>query len=230
MAALRDGDPDGAVALLDQCLNQGLTPWEALDRIVAPAMHRIGTLCARGVLSSVDEHLATVTCERALSGLYPMLLVQRPRSREPVLVAAVEGERHALAPRIIADVLEGQGYRVVNLGADVTAGALAAAVRRCAPELIALSLTVATGAPALERSIAVARSIRPDVLFLLGGQGIGPIWAEAGFPVAGGAEEVPELVADLLRDRPVMPRAVPTAPPPAVMPVAASELLAAGLR
>lgn len=225
VAVLCEGDPDAALALLDRCLSEGLSPWRALDQIVAPAMHRIGELCERGVLSSADEHLATVTCERALAGLYPSLLVERPRSQETVLVAAVEGERHALAPRIIADVLEGQGYRVINLGADVSDEILGAAVRRYAPDVVALSLSVSSGTGALERSIAVARSVCPDVLFLLGGQGVGPAWAQAGFPVADGAEAAVELVGALLRDRPAMPRSLPAAPPPAVMPVAARELL-----
>ena len=203
--SLRGGDAAGASEVLDHGLVAGISAATLIARVVAPAMHAIGNWWADGTLTVADEHLATATCQRALVGLYPSLLTNRPRSRERVLVAGVEGEAHELAPRVVADVLEGRGYDVIYLGPDVPAETLAEALTRHTPELVALSLTMASGAPLLGRSIAAVQSARPDVQLLLGGQGIDSQWARTGFPVATSADEAPRLVETLLRERPDMP-------------------------
>jgi diguanylate cyclase (GGDEF)-like protein len=203
--AIRHGDAGGASAVLESGLKDGISGTRLLSRVVPAAMHAIGSAWEAGEITVADEHLATATCQRAITWLYPSLLTHRPRSRERLLVAGVEGEMHGLAPRVVADVLEGRGYDVIHCGVDVPADALAEAVKRHAPELVALSLTMPSGVEALERSLAAVQAARPDVLLLLGGQGIAASWARAGFPTADDAEDAVRKVDALLRERPEMP-------------------------
>ena len=58
-----------------------------------------------------DEHVATVLSYRALLPLQEPLQIAPPRSRERVVLAAVEGQAHVLGLRMVADVLEGAGFR-----------------------------------------------------------------------------------------------------------------------
>ena len=88
------------------------------------AMGRIGELWEHGELTVADEHAATGLSYRALLPLQEPLQIAPPRSRERVVLAAVEGQTHVLGLRMVADVLEGAGFEVLYLGADVPSGAL----------------------------------------------------------------------------------------------------------
>lgn len=202
VAGLRKGSIVAASAVINAALSDGLSAEAVLARLVAPAMHMIGAMWEHGSVSVADEHLATATCERALQQLlYPAIVGDRPASGECVLVAGVEGDRHPLGARMVAHVLEGHGHRVVDLGVDTPAEALAQAIRRHEPDLIALSITLPAASQALEDSLAAALAVAPDTPILLGGQGVDPGLARRGFTVAGTVESAPVLVEALLRDR-----------------------------
>jgi methanogenic corrinoid protein MtbC1 len=83
----------------------------------------------RGLGAAVaDEHAATGLSHRALLPLQEPLQIAPPRSRERAVLAAVEGQTHVLGLRMIADVLEGAGFKVLCLEADLPCRALQAFV------------------------------------------------------------------------------------------------------
>lgn len=146
------------------------------SRVVAPAMHEIGALWEKGAITVADEHAATELTHRVLAGLRAPFSVEVAagsggESESPLaLLAAVEGERHALGLRMAADVLEDTGYRVIYLGADVPTGALLQSVEALSPDLLALSATMPDLAPVLEEAVDGVRREHPDLALLLGGQ------------------------------------------------------------
>lgn len=103
-----DGDVGSAIALED--LWNGLAAERDFLLLCAYPMSALddpsdaAAVVGDGTFTVADEHLATATCERALAGLYPSLLSHRPRSRERLLVAAVQ----SVAPGILL-LLGGQG-------------------------------------------------------------------------------------------------------------------------
>jgi MerR family transcriptional regulator, light-induced transcriptional regulator len=87
------------------------------------------------------------------------------------VIAAVEGELHALGSRVLGDMLEADGWSVLYVGAAVPTDALVALVRDRAPTVVALSTAVSTHLPALQD--AVTRPRAPDMrptFVLVGGQ------------------------------------------------------------
>ncbi len=205
-AALGESDAPLAADILWEGTDAGIGAATLLARVVTPAMHEIGRLGQAGELTVADQHLATAVCHRALAVFYPQLLTVRPRSRERIVVAAVEGEPHGLAPRLVADVLEGNGYEVIHLGSDVPVEALALSVERYDPAVVALSVTMPDRDDALERTILAIEQVRPQTLFMLGGQGIGTRWRRAGFPVTSTVEEAVGTADRLVTERPRMPQ------------------------
>ncbi len=203
-SALLAADARAATQILREALGEGEEPRRLIDRVLTPAMHQVGQGWAAGQLSIADEHLATVTCQRALTDLYPSLLSERPRSRGCVIVAGVEGELHAIAPRVVGDVLEGAGYDVIHLGTNVAASTLAETAVRVNASLVALSLTLGTNAASLRRAIAALQDASPACPLLLGGQGVDD-FADLGFPVARSVEDAVELAEHLITHRPPMP-------------------------
>src|SRR5688500_1213618 len=73
------------------------------EEVVRPALQEVGNLWYLNRLNVADEHLATATAEAAVAALYS-LFTWPPRGPR-ALIACVQGERHGLGARMIADLL-----------------------------------------------------------------------------------------------------------------------------
>jgi MerR family transcriptional regulator, light-induced transcriptional regulator len=145
--------------------------------VIAPAMHELGRLWDEGVITIADEHLATALTHRVLAALRPPEIFQQtfePGSAKPCAVlAAVQGEQHALGLRMAADLLEDGGYQVAYLGADVPTEALMQAVHALSPDLLGLTATMPSSAQHLEEVVELVSTEHPQLPLLIGGQGSG---------------------------------------------------------
>jgi diguanylate cyclase (GGDEF)-like protein len=171
--ALTVADAGGAGRVARQALGEGMGVAGLYQRVIAPAMWRIGDLWEQGAISVADEHLATALTHQAMAGIYGPSLGHKARPGR-ILMAAVEGEQHALGLRMAADVIELAGYETIYLGADVPTADLLQAVASRSPNLVGLSATMPSSIPALERTIAEIRRLNPNLIVLFGGQGAQP--------------------------------------------------------
>jgi MerR family transcriptional regulator, light-induced transcriptional regulator len=177
--ALRADDAPSAYRIAAGALQEGITIPALYQQVIAPAMHEIGVLWERGAITVADEHLATALTHRVLAALRPPIRAETranglDRAGGRVMLAAVEGEQHALGLRMAADVLEDRGFRTIYLGADVPTEALLRAVASLSPDVLALSATMPESAPTMERVAGEARSAHPRLSLLLGGQAAPP--------------------------------------------------------
>ena len=139
------------------------------QRVIAPAMWRIGELWEQGEISVADEHLATALTHQAMAGIYGPSLGHRVKPGR-ILMAAVEGEQHALGLRMAADVVELAGYETIYLGADVPTADLLQAVTARSPDLVGLSATMPSLVSSLDRAITEIQRVNPNLIVLFGGQ------------------------------------------------------------
>jgi methanogenic corrinoid protein MtbC1 len=178
LEALRAGDGPGAYRIASRALREGMGVPRLYQRVVAPAMHEIGKLWEAGALTVADEHLATALTNRVLSALRPPFRVDTGEAGTPtrgrVMLAAVEGEQHALGLRMASDILEDAGFQTIYLGADVPTDALLQAVRSLSPDLLALTATMSVLAPRLEEVSSSVRQAHPRIKLLIGGQAASP--------------------------------------------------------
>jgi excisionase family DNA binding protein len=143
------------------------------DRILAPAMTRIGAMWAQGVIDVAQEHLVTQRLSALLAELRGLLA--SPASGAPRATGgAPEGDPYVLPSLLVELTLLELGWHVLNLGPETPMSALAAAVRRHQPRLVWISITTQHPAPAfLEEYGALVdakRAARAGVI--VGGQGL----------------------------------------------------------
>lgn len=141
--ALCAGSSTGAEQVIDEALLAGVAPAAIHALIIDPAMVRIGELSESNAISVADEHLASAISHGVLIQLFDALTVADGRSRERVLLAAVEGQHHILGLRMVADVLDGAGFDVLFLGADVPVEALRGFVAVHQPPVIGHGFNIA---------------------------------------------------------------------------------------
>ena len=170
--ALRAADGAAAERVALECLQKGMGVEALYGRVIAPAMWRIGCLWEEGAITVADEHLATALTHRVMASVYGSSFGRATSRPGRILLAAVEGQRHALGLRMAADVLELGGYEVNYLGGDVPLDALLSAVGSRVPDLVGLSSTLVSDVSSLEAAVSELREAFADTPILLGGQGI----------------------------------------------------------
>ena len=149
LEALRRGEPQAAEAVADDALDLGVDVAAIHTQLIEPAMRSIGELWESNQLSVAAEHLATAISHEVAGRVFWRALHAKPRSRERVMMAAVQGEHHVLGLRLAADVLEGAGYDVLYLGADVPLLALLDACRVHRPDVLGFTVTMALNVPTM---------------------------------------------------------------------------------
>lgn len=200
--ALCAADAPAAEAVVEEALGAGVAPTTIQVRVITPAMQRIGELWEQGELTVADEHVATGISHRALLPLQETLQIAPPRSRERVVLAAVEREAHVLGLRMVADVLEGAGFEVLYLGADVPSGALQAFVAEHMPPVVGLTSTQACYTPGLAAAIVAIHDVHPAGRIMLGGNGVPPEWRDAPYLWVPDTAVVLDAVEELLCGQP----------------------------
>lgn len=142
------GDEAQAWRVTQQALSSAYSAEDLYLEVLGPAMRRIGDEWAAGRVSVAEEHRASALMQRLIGRLGP-LLTRRGRSRGAVVLGAPEDDHHSLASALVADVLRGRGFSVVDLGANTPPSSFAEAVS-AANRLVATGVVVSTSIPDAE--------------------------------------------------------------------------------
>jgi methanogenic corrinoid protein MtbC1 len=169
LAAVLEGDSRKGTELLLDAVNAGMPVRQAYLEVLVPAQREVGRLWHAGELGIVEEHVVTYTTERLMT-----LLAHRAERAAPnghtVVCAAVAGNAHDIAVRVLADFFDIAGWRAVHLGASVPAAELASAVQYFDADLVVVSAALSVQLPKVANTIAALRRIedRP-VRIMVGG-------------------------------------------------------------
>lgn len=169
LAAVLEGDSRKGTELVLDAVAAGMPVTQAYFGVLVPAQREIGRLWHAGELGIVEEHVVTYTTERLMT-----LLAHRAERAAPtghtVVCAAVAGNAHDIAVRVLADFFDIAGWRAVHLGASVPAAELASAVQYFDADLVVVSAALSVQLPKVAQTIAALRRIedRP-VRIMVGG-------------------------------------------------------------
>jgi excisionase family DNA binding protein len=114
------GDVVGSWRVIEAAMAAGIEPADLYVRVLAPALHAIGAGWESGDVSIDQEHLASGVAAN-LIGRLGARFSHAGRKKGVILVAMPPGERHGLGAAMLADILTGAGYDVLNLGPDTPA-------------------------------------------------------------------------------------------------------------
>lgn len=169
-AALLAGDHAEAARVAGDALERGLRPATIYLEVLGPALEAVGDAWVNGDLNIAGEHLATSVTLQQIARVRDATLA-RDGVGASVVVAAVEGEWHAIATRMIADLFAMQGWDVVHLGENMPAAELAAMVAERSADLVVLSLSQRERLPAARRAVAMLKALDDPPAVFVGGRG-----------------------------------------------------------
>ncbi|MBQ0895695.1 cobalamin-dependent protein [Micromonospora sp. U56] len=206
--ALEEADEYGAIDVAVRLLDGGVPAERVLLDLVAPAQSEVGERWARNEWSVAQEHAATHISERVVAAVAAHANPRPIRGR--VVVACMDGEWHALPPRLVAEVLRLRGWQVTFLGASVPAAHLVSYLHRHDAHAVALACALPMRLPYAHRMIEACR--RSDVPVVVGGRGFGDDgrWARTlGVAWAPDAPSAADLIADERALRRIRPAELP---------------------
>ena len=155
--ALLRFDRQTAVDVVLKASSAGVSVKQIYDNIITPVQHEIGRLWQLGKITVLHEHYCTAATEIVLAELFRQL-VQRPPRESRLIALCVEGERHCIALKMLADLLTVEGWQVRYVGADAPTSSAIRFIAQENAHIVAVSVTFAKNLSALQALIDEIRA------------------------------------------------------------------------
>lgn len=164
---IRKGLPaarEAAAAMLDG----GVAPLDLVNEHLIPALNAVGSEYEKGTLF-LPQLIAAADSAKACFDEIKKKMPEAAVKGDPIVVATVEGDVHDIGKNIAATVLENYGYDVVDLGKNVGAKDIVAAIKRSGAKLCGLSALMTTTVPNMKSAIELIRKECADTAIMVGG-------------------------------------------------------------
>ena len=178
--AVLNGDASTAKEITQQALASGVDPLTLVQDCMMPAMAEVGRRFECNEFFVPELLISARAMKAALDLIRPLLIA---RGDEPVgraAVGTVKGDLHDIGKNLVAAMLEGGGFEVIDLGVNVAPEQFIAAVREKKANIIAMSALLTTTMPSMRITIDALKqaAVRDQVKVLVGGAPITQRYAE----------------------------------------------------
>lgn len=169
--AILRGKLEEAVSLTRQAIFEGIAPQELIDRYMTRAMEDIGADFEAGKAFVPNLLMSARAMKGALELLKPLMGETGGNSLGKLVIGTVKGDLHDIGKNLVASMLEGCGFQVINLGVDVSAEQFMEAVCREKADIICMSALLTTTMNYMQEVVeAVERAgLRDRVKIMVGG-------------------------------------------------------------
>jgi methylmalonyl-CoA mutase cobalamin-binding domain/chain len=169
--AILNGDSKGAVSLTKQLIAANASPMELVSDCMIPAMDEVGRRFECEDYFVPELLLAGRAMKGALELLRPLLAASGAQPVARVVIGTVAGDLHDIGKNLVASMLEGGGFEVHDLGANVSPETFVGAIRTHKADIVALSALLTVTMPAMRTTIDAFRAagVREHVRIMVGG-------------------------------------------------------------
>jgi corrinoid protein of di/trimethylamine methyltransferase len=177
-----DGAPETAAALAGQALAQAVAPLDVIDHGFVPGMTEVGEQFARHRMFLPDMLASAEAMKAAMSVIEPELKrlgAERPAAGT-VILGTTKGDIHEIGKTLVGTLLTANGFRVHDLGVDVSCEKFAAKTRELSPDIIGISALLTTTMRGQKTVIETLQreGLRASVKVIVGGAPVSRRWAE----------------------------------------------------
>jgi corrinoid protein of di/trimethylamine methyltransferase len=178
--AILNGDQKTAVAVTQEALAEGCDPMELITKHMVPAMDEVGRRFECEEYFVPELLLSARAMKGSLELLRPLLAASGAQPAGRVVIGTVKGDLHDIGKNLVASMLEGGGFEVIDLGADVPPERFIEAVREKNARIVALSALLTVTMPAMRKTIDALKEagIRDQIKVMVGGAPVTQQFAE----------------------------------------------------
>jgi corrinoid protein of di/trimethylamine methyltransferase len=178
--AVLNGDAKTAKATTEQALAADTEPLKLVQEYMMPAMAEVGRRFESNEYFVPELLLSARAMKAALELIRPLLTAKGNEPVGRVVLGTVKGDMHDIGKNLVGAMLEGGGYEVFDLGANVTPEQFIAAVKEKKANIVAMSALLTTTMPSMKTTIDAmkAAGVRDQVKVIVGGAPITQKYAD----------------------------------------------------
>jgi 5-methyltetrahydrofolate--homocysteine methyltransferase len=169
--AVLKGNAKLAAAETQAAVDAGISAPDILHKACIPAMTEVGRLFESGEKFVPEMLIAARAMQKSLVILKPLLMQAEVQTLGTVVIGTVAGDLHDIGKNLVAMMLEGAGFQIIDLGNDVAPEKFVEAVRQHEPDLVGMSALLTTTVASISDTIQALTEagVRDKVKVIIGG-------------------------------------------------------------
>ena len=162
-------DQDGADELAKMALEAGIKPDEILENALIPAMANVGNKFSRKEIYVPQMLMAAKAMNSAMVHLKPFFQSGETKRKGKFIVGTVTGDLHDIGKNLVAMMIEGGGWEVIDLGVDVGSEKFLKALDEHPGAVVGLSALLTTTMENMKKIVTAIKEKHTDSKILVGG-------------------------------------------------------------
>jgi len=178
--AILIGDAKTARSTTEKALAAGVPALSLVNDQMIPAMSEVGQRFECNEYFVPELLLSARAMKAALELIRPLLVASGAQPTGRVAIGTVKGDLHDIGKNLVAAMLEGGGFEVIDLGVNVTPEQFIATVREKNANIIAMSALLTTTMPSMKTTVEALKKagVREQVKVIIGGAPITQKYAD----------------------------------------------------
>ncbi len=179
--AVIEGNWKAAVAATQAAIAEGVAPLTVVSESLVPAMDEVGRRFECEEYFVPEMLLSARAMKASMEIVRPLLAATGAEPVGRVVIGTVKGDLHDIGKNLVASMLEGGGFEVIDLGADVSPARFIEAAAARKADLVALSALLTVTMPSMKTTIEAFQSagLRDKVKIMVGGAPVTQQYADA---------------------------------------------------
>jgi len=167
--AIIKGDQNSAVKITKSALAEGTAPKRILDEGLIAGMDIVGDRFKKNDIYIPEVLISARAMKMAMEVLEPELTKAGVKPVAKFLIGTVQGDLHDIGKNLVAMMLKGAGFDVIDLGVDVSPEKFVEQAKVKQAQLVGMSTLLTTTMPGMEKAIKALKSAGIGVKIMVGG-------------------------------------------------------------
>jgi 5-methyltetrahydrofolate--homocysteine methyltransferase len=176
--AIIKGDQKTAVEITQAAINENMPPKKILDEGLIFGMNVIGERFKKSEVYIPEVLIAARAMKMAMALLEPKLVAAGVKPLGKCVIGTVQGDLHDIGKNLVAMMLKGAGFEVIDLGVDVTPQKFVEKAKSAAVQIVGMSALLTTTMPSMEKTIKALKDAGLKTKVMIGGAPVTQTYAD----------------------------------------------------
>jgi 5-methyltetrahydrofolate--homocysteine methyltransferase len=176
--AVIKGDQATAVSITKAALSEGMAPKSVLDEGLIAGMDVVGDRFKKNEVYIPEVLIAARAMKMAMEVLEPELAKAGVEPIGKLVIGTVQGDLHDIGKNLVAMMLKGAGFEVIDLGVDVSPAKFVEEAKAKNVQLVGMSALLTTTMPGMEKTIKALQEAGVNAKVMVGGAPVTQSFAE----------------------------------------------------
>ncbi|MFY9153154.1 MAG: corrinoid protein [Prolixibacteraceae bacterium] len=160
---------EGADEITRKALEEGINPQDVLSKGLMPGMERIGVKFRENKVFVPQVLMSAKAMSTSMLHLKPHFLSGAAKQKGTFIIGTVQGDLHDIGKNLVSMMVEGNGYKVIDLGTDVNSEKFIAAAKENPDAVVGLSALLTTTMASMEKITKDIKEAMPGTVVAIGG-------------------------------------------------------------